>query len=105
MRSATQFDREPPYMPPGFEWDPPIDYRTDRVNRKHQDIKFDNTSKTVDWYKFKAAFDVAIGSKPIRSREKLFHLLTLLEGEPALIANRIAGDEYTSQAYVQTVIS
>ena len=49
MSSATQFDREPPYMPPGFEWDPPIDYRTDRVNRKHQDIKFDNTNKTVDW--------------------------------------------------------
>ena len=101
MSSATRLDREPPYMPPGFDWDPPIDYRTDRVNRKHQDVKFDNTSKTVDWYKFKAAFDVAIGSKPIRSREKLFHLLTLLEGEPALIANRIAGDEYTSQAYIQ----
>ena len=91
---------EPEYLPPGREWNPPFDHR-DKVNRKYQDIKFDNTSKTVDWYKFKAAFDVAVASKPIRSSEKLLHLLGLLEGDPAIIAHRIAGDEYTTQSYLQ----
>ena len=99
MSSATQWNREPRYQPPGREWVPPENDREDVIRRKQQDVKFDNTMKTVNWYKFQAAYTVQIGSRKIRDEEKLIHLLSLLEGEPALIASRIAGDEYTREAY------
>ena len=57
--------------------------------------------KTVNWFKFKAAFYVAVASRNVKDEEKLMHLLGLLEGAPLKIAHRVAGDEYTEEAYVQ----
>ena len=101
MLAANRYQREPRHQPPGIQWNPPDNDREEKIHRKQPDVKFDNTNKTVNWYKFQAAFKVVIGSRRIRDGEKLLHLLSLLDGEPALIASRIAGDEYTTDSYNQ----
>ena len=89
------------YMPPGRRWTPSAVDREEKIRRKHQDIKFDNTTKSVNWFKFKAAFYVTVASRNVRDEEKLMHLLDLLEGAPAKMAHRVAGDEYSEEAYIQ----
>ena len=94
-------DYEDPDQPPGISWEPTDDNREEKINRKHQDVKFDDTSKTVNWFKFKAAFVAAVGCRRARDEEKLLHLLGLLEGAPAALAHRVAGDEYNRETYAE----
>ena len=64
-------------------------------------MKFDDTSKTVNWFKFKAAFVAAVGCRRARDEEKLLHLFGLLEGSPLALASRVAGDEYNRETYAE----
>jgi hypothetical protein len=94
------------YLPPGTINYQEHDGRHDeqKLIVKVKDHKFDATSKTDEWTRFRAYFDTAVGSRRMPDNQKLMFLLDALEGEPKKIAERIAGDEYNTQSYTEVCV-
>ena len=94
-------NNSPRYLPPGYE--EPRDrraFQTEKPLYKPKPHFFDGTSKTDEWTKFRASFDAAVGSINMPDKQKLLMLLDQLQGEPAKIARRISGDEYSTETYL-----